>query len=183
MHTKHSMSIEHGAFKCPVTLSITLAMALMLTACDGGGSSSGTDEDNNFAGTYEGGGDTDFTIGDNSANDYAPTKIIIRPNGKVEASDGSANIQASGSLSSDTFTSAGRILFNNNGMACDIAIDYSGSIKPDNGIATASGNISGTGQCNGEPASLTGTYTARKISDLAKSPVNSGFEQKFSSLK
>ena len=164
-------------------LPITLAMTLSLAACGGGGSSSGSDDETNYAGTYEGGGDTDFVVGENTINDYTPTKIIVRPEGNVEASDGSANVQTSGTMNGDQYQASGTFEFNANGITCDMSINYSGSIKPDNGIATATGKVTGSGQCNGEPSSLNGVYTARKISDIAKSPVNSGFEQKFSSLK
>lgn len=161
---------------------ITLVTLMGLSACDEGGSSSGSDDDNNFAGTFEGGGDTKFTIGGKTVNDYAPTKVIIRPQGKVEISDGSPNISTRGIVNSDEFETSGRLLFNNNGVACDISIVYTATITLDNGIAIATGNVSGKGQCNNEPASVEGEYSASKISDIAKSPVNSGFEEKFRSL-
>ena len=166
----------------PVVMVITLVMLLGLSACDGGGSSSGSDEDNNYGGTFEGGGDTEFSIGEKTVSDYAPTKIIIRPQGKVEISDGSPNISTRGTINGDEFETSGRFAFNNNGVACDIPIVYTATIKLENGIATATGNVSGKGQCNNEPATVVGVYTASKISDIAKSPVNSGFEENFRSL-
>ena len=161
---------------------MTLLMTtLILAACGGGGSSSGSDN-NDFAGTYEGGGDMEFTVGQQTGTDYAPTKVIVHPDGKLDVSDGSANVSTSGNIDGENFQVAGRFVFNENGFACDMTIQYSGVIKPDNGIETANGNVSGQGQCNGEPSSLNGVFTARKISDVAKSPVNSGFKENFRSL-
>lgn len=136
-----------------------------------------------MAGTYEGGGDTAFAIGQTSLNDYVPTKLIIHSQGDVTVTDGSANIRTSGSIDGDRFESSGNFSFSTSGMTCDLSIVYVGLIRSENGTAVASGTVSGSGECNGEPASVNGTYTASIISDVTRSPVNSGFEQKFTSLK
>lgn len=158
-----------------------LAAAVLVSGCGGGGSSSGSDNLNNFTGTYEGGGDTDFTIGSKTDNNYVPTKIIIRSDESVAASDGSAKISTSGKLNGETFETSGKFI-SDDALICDMTFAYTGSIRLDNGIETVTGKVSGSGMCNGEASSVTGVYTAMKISDVAKSPVNSGFIENFYQL-
>jgi len=144
---------------------MTLITALLLSACGSGGSSSGSDNEINFFGTYEGGGDTDFTRGQNTENIYTPVKIIVRSDNTVEAFDGTANIRTSGNLNGGNFQTTGTFTNQNNGLDCNIATQYSGTFKLDNGIETVIGKLTGNGQCSGEPSSFTGVFTARKISN------------------
>ena len=156
------------AFPKGIGTGVALVALVSLSACGGGDSSSGSDAEINFAGTYQGGGDTDFTTGNETVNIYTPAKIIVRSNNRVEASDGTANIKTSGNLTGEKFETTGIFINQNNGLDCNMATRYTGSIKLDNGIATATGNLTGNGECNGEPSSFTGVYTARKVSGVAK---------------
>lgn len=148
-------------------MGMTLITALLLSACGSGTSSSGSDIDISFFGTYEGGGDTDFTRGNDTKNNYTPAKIIVNSDNTVEASDGTAVINTRGNLSGGKFQTTGTFTNQGNGQDCNMATQYSGTIKLDNGIPTAIGELTGNGLCGGEPASFTGVFSARKISNAA----------------